>query len=325
VPSGRTVPTFATVGAGQPLDLDEASVRDVLDDELGDAVAPVERDARVAIVVDERDSDLATVPGIDGARRVDDRHAVTHGEAGPGMHERDIPRGQCDGDSGANCGAFARSELDVGRRDEVGTGVAGMGVRRKRQVGVEPTQQDRDVHARVEGRAHKEASLALVCEADPVPTTRAHDERLTVPVWWWPVAAGLVVILGAEIHGGLGWAAAFITDGVLAVVTTWALLRLGGLRIVVDSSGLTVGRLRLDAGDVSAVRPLDRADYRHLLGVGADATARLVTRPWVSTGVRIDLRPDAGGPPYWVVSTRSPAALANAVGQVSGAPSQQGS
>jgi hypothetical protein len=53
------------------------------------------------------------------------------------MGESRIPLRERDGDAGRDEGPFARREGDVDAREQVGTRVAGMGVGRQRQAGIE--------------------------------------------------------------------------------------------------------------------------------------------------------------------------------------------
>jgi Protein of unknown function (DUF3093) len=151
-----------------------------------------------------------------------------------------------------------------------------------------------------------------------VPEPPAYDERLSVPVWWWVVGVALVPLFGAEIHAGFGWIAAIVTDTTLSILVGWALVWLGRTRVTVTADALDAGGRRLDLMAVAAVVMLDRDDVRRVLGRDADASATLVTRPWLHTAVQVRL---ADATPYWVVSTRHPAAVAAAVRRApAGAP-----
>ena len=97
-----------------------------LDDELCDAVAPLEPDGLGRVGVQQGYLDLATVPGIHGARCIDDRHPVPGGQPGPRVHERRVPVRQRDRHPGGHHRARARGEIHVGRGDQVNPGVTGM-------------------------------------------------------------------------------------------------------------------------------------------------------------------------------------------------------
>jgi hypothetical protein len=156
-----------------------------------------------------------------------------------------------------------------------------------------------------------------------------YDERLTVPLWWWPVGVGVTMLLGAEAHAGFGWLAAVLVDGPLLVLVGSALYAVGRTRIRVDGAALRPGRVALALSRVDGVRILDVDARRHRMGTGADVRAVLVTRPWITTAVEVELTtddgPDGDPAPYWLVSTRHPQELAAAVLHSAGTPSQHGS
>ncbi|HNI70134.1 MAG TPA: DUF3093 family protein [Marmoricola sp.] len=58
---------------------------------------------------------------------------------------------------------------------------------------------------------------------------------------------------------------------------------------------------------------LDKEATRELLGVGADARAYLLTRPYLKRSVRVEITDPADPTPYWVIGTRRPAELASAI------------
>jgi hypothetical protein len=131
--------------AGQCLHLVEHGVRHPLHDKLGYPVPPLEADRMVRIGVQQYYLDLATVPGVDRARRVDDRDAVTGGQAGTWMHEGGIPIGERDSYSRADDCSLAGTKLDIRGQVQVTTRVAGVRRRRQRQPPIEPL--DQDLHA----------------------------------------------------------------------------------------------------------------------------------------------------------------------------------
>ena len=88
---------------------------------------------------------LAAVARVDGAGRVDDRQAVAGGQPGPRVHQADVPLGECERDAGRHQGPLPRRERHVDAGHQVGAGVAGVGVRRGREVAIEAEQGDTDV------------------------------------------------------------------------------------------------------------------------------------------------------------------------------------
>ncbi len=138
-------------------------------------------------------------------------------------------------------------------------------------------------------------------------------ERLLAPPSWWCAAAAFAV--------AWGWVALVVSDATAAVVTTVAVALVVGVVLgawgaaVVEAGphGLRVGRVHLEAAHVGRVRALDAATTREVLGPRADARAWLHVRPYVAAALLVEVDDPDDPTPYWVVSSRDPAALAAAL------------
>jgi Protein of unknown function (DUF3093) len=132
-----------------------------------------------------------------------------------------------------------------------------------------------------------------------------YDERLVVPRLWHLWTAGLTAIIASFPAAYVNSAAATIIvyAGVFAGLEV--LLWLGGRASVrVGDGAVTVGATAVPLTDVTAVEVV--GDVRSVLVPGRPAQ----TRPWVPRGVRLVT---ADGP-GWVLSTRRPERLAEAIG-----------
>lgn len=139
------------------------------------------------------------------------------------------------------------------------------------------------------------------------------DERLSVPWWWYVLAIGVAVLLGAEIHMGYpglrSWVGYVVAIAVAVAVPAW----MGRTRVRVDDAGLRVGDEFLPAAAIGRADAVARTDKQTALGPDLDPEALFVHRPWIGPVVRVeDTRPDSGTP-YWVFSVRDPAALLSAL------------
>jgi len=123
-------------------------------------------------------------------------------------------------------------------------------------------------------------------------------------------AAGL---LAAELWLGSPGVRAWLPFVVLLPLTAVGLGWLGRIRIAVRDGELLVDDARLPVRYVADVIPLDVAGRREVLGVGADPLAFVVQRPWVPGAVQVVLDDPADPTPYWVVSSRHPVRLAEAI------------
>lgn len=138
----------------------------------------------------------------------------------------------------------------------------------------------------------------------------AYRERLTVPWWWWLAALALAAFVATELGIGslaLRHPVTYVVAGGLALAGVGWLSR---IRIAVDADHLYVDDARLPRSVIADVTIIDAAGRRDLLGPDAEPLAFMITRPWISTGVRIDLDDPTDPTPYWFVSTRHPQRLA---------------
>lgn len=140
-----------------------------------------------------------------------------------------------------------------------------------------------------------------------------YRERLSVPVRWWVLAAlfaGSVWVAYAVATPSL---VAGLAAGVLSVGAGALLLGYGRVRIEVGPQGLRAGRALLPWWACGGAVPLDPGAMRRLSGPDADARAYLLLRPYLQCGVRVDVRDERDPTPYWLIATRHPDQLSDAV------------
>lgn len=147
----------------------------------------------------------------------------------------------------------------------------------------------------------------------PVDARSAYTERLDLPWWLWLIGLIAAALLAVEIWMGGSGVRAWLPFAVLLPLTAAGLWWLGRIRVGVADSELRVDDARLPVRFVADVVPLDVAGRREVLGVGADPLAFVVQRPWIGGAVQVVLDDPADPTPFWVVSTRHPVELAEAV------------
>jgi hypothetical protein len=81
----------------------------------------------------------------------------------------------------------------------------------------------------------------------------------------------------------------------------------------VDDRVVRAGRARLPLWAVGEAVALDASSTRRLLGRDADPQAYLMTRPWARTAVRVSVIDRRDPHPYWLVASRRPRRLAEAI------------
>jgi hypothetical protein len=140
-----------------------------------------------------------------------------------------------------------------------------------------------------------------------------HSERLTAPWWLWLPVVGLVGLLAAELSAGASQRLSWLPYAVLLGAAVAGLWVLGRLPIAVCDGELRVDDARLPVRYIAGVTVLGPEEKRLLLGPATHPYAFVVQRPWIRGAVQVHLDDPADPTPYWVVSSRRPAALAEAL------------
>ncbi|MFF5171045.1 DUF3093 domain-containing protein [Micromonospora sp. NPDC000089] len=143
--------------------------------------------------------------------------------------------------------------------------------------------------------------------------TAGYAERLSLPWWFWLSALALAGLAAAEIWMGATGVRAWLPFALLIPATLVGLWRLGRVRVAVRDGELWVDDAHLPVRLVADAVPLDADGRREVLGVGADPLAFVVQRPWIGGAVQVVLADPADPTPFWVVSSRHPARLAEAL------------
>lgn len=140
----------------------------------------------------------------------------------------------------------------------------------------------------------------------------SYDERLSVPLSWWPALVVIVAFGIFEIASGFTYVVYVPVSLFLVGFFIVPLVLSGRIRIRVQDGLLRAGGEDLPVNTVTSIQPLDREATRLRLGPQADPAARLVVRGWIGPSVMVRLsNPDPV--PYWMISTRHPEELASAI------------
>lgn len=145
-----------------------------------------------------------------------------------------------------------------------------------------------------------------------------YRERVQPGMSWWLVLACLVAMISIAYGAALGAAVGIAVAIVFAVTLTWGLYRASPL-VVVDEAGLRCGAANLPSSAMGELRIVDGGDLS-TIGRGRDASvgdlAFSVVPAW---GPRraVVIRVDDPSDPHsaWVVATRDPQRLADALGR----------
>ena len=109
------------------------------------------------------------------------------------------------------------------------------------------------------------------------------------------------------------------TTGVVAAIVLYAAcvvaLLMSAPVVAVTSTEVRAGRARLPLSIVGSVEAYRGAEAQLERGQRLDARAWLLIRGWVSPVVKIEVLDETDPTPYWLVSTRAPDAVIEAITQ----------
>lgn len=146
----------------------------------------------------------------------------------------------------------------------------------------------------------------------PTIAAPSYDERLTVPLGWWPVILAIVALGVLEIASGFDYRV-FVPVAIFLVgFFVVPMVLAGRLSVRLRDGVLVAGKNELPVMSISQIQPLEREEARLKLGPQADPAAHLVVRGWIGPAVVLRLS-NPSPVPYWVVSSRRPHELAAAI------------
>ncbi len=139
----------------------------------------------------------------------------------------------------------------------------------------------------------------------------AYVEKLSPTITWWFVALFLSSMTAAMVYPVWHIGAIVVPAVVFALAAFWLVSM--GAKILVTDTHFYAGRAHIERSYITEVEPLDSDAAFQARGPQLDARAFLMIRPWVKQAVRVHINDPADPTPYWVVSTKRPAALARAL------------
>lgn len=139
----------------------------------------------------------------------------------------------------------------------------------------------------------------------------AYRERLWPSLGVWLVVPLMGVTAAVAVLPVSTVGAAVAAPAVMAALTGWA-VRASPV-VAVDHGHLVAGRARLPLRHVGVVEAWRGEDASAQRGPLLDARAHLLLRGWVGPVVTVRIDDPEDPTPYWVVSTRSPERLRDAL------------
>lgn len=139
-----------------------------------------------------------------------------------------------------------------------------------------------------------------------------YRERVAPPLAWWIIGLGITATLCVAVIAYVELPVA-LTFTCFAFAAVIAGLLAYAARIEVRDGELRVGRYRLEREYIGEVRALDARQTDEAFGPHADRDALFVSRPYVRTSVRVGIDDAADPHPAWLVASRRPEELAEAI------------
>lgn len=159
---------------------------------------------------------------------------------------------------------------------------------------------------------HAPRLVLMPWEAIPMAPPR-YREHLSTPPWGWAVSLGLVLTLGMAFWIPLGAVAGILCLALGGALVVWLLVATAPT-ITVNERELRIGRVHIDADQIGLVATLDADATANARGANADPRAFTIMRPlYAKESVSLEIL-DAEDPhPYWLISSRDPQALGQAI------------
>ena len=140
-----------------------------------------------------------------------------------------------------------------------------------------------------------------------------YRERLWPTVWLY-VSTALIIPASILVFMPINIFVGYITAAVLYGGIVLFLLA-SAPTIEVDDVELRAGKARLPIEIIGAVATFDGAHATLERGQHLDARAWLMIRGWVSPVAKVHLTDESDPTPYWLLSSRTPELLADAIAQ----------
>jgi hypothetical protein len=140
-----------------------------------------------------------------------------------------------------------------------------------------------------------------------------YRERLRVPIRWWFQWTLMVSSFWLAMIVAVPEPLAWTVSAMLLLVMAVLLRSYGAPVITVTDDWLSAGRAKIERRHLGSVVALDAQAMRLQAGRDAEGRAHLLLRPYISTGVRVGIDDPCDPTPYWLISSRHAASLAEAL------------
>jgi hypothetical protein len=137
-------------------------------------------------------------------------------------------------------------------------------------------------------------------------------EQLSWGFGVWSFIAMLCLSIYLSIWAPLGNLAAIMVTAI-SLCAAFALSIKMRTTIYVTNQMLHVNKAKIDLKYIKSATALTPVEYKRMIGVAADPAAFLAINFWVKSGVKVELKDKKDPTPYWLISSRNPKKLVNAL------------
>lgn len=137
-------------------------------------------------------------------------------------------------------------------------------------------------------------------------------EQLSWGFGVWSFIAMLCLSIYLSIWAPLGNLAAIMVTAI-SLCAAFALSIKMRTTIYVTNQMLHVNKAKIDLKYIKSATVLTPVEYKKMIGVAADPAAFLAINFWVKSGVKVELKDKKDPTPYWLISSRNPKKLVNAL------------
>ncbi len=123
---------------------------------------------------------------------------------------------------------------------------------------------------------------------------------------------GLDLSIVIAVWAGLGNTSALIAAIISSAFTAY-LYSISTLRISVERDSYSVGRATIEKKYLGDIRVLTAEEFRSLRGPGINPGAFHAFRFWIKCGLQVEIKDSRDPTPYWLVSSKSPEKLREAL------------
>lgn len=158
-------------------------------------------------------------------------------------------------------------------------------------------------------------------KTDKATGTRVlYSETQRVPLSWWLATAGVVAIIAWQAQMGRDWWWSIVAGVIAAALATWGLIALSRTKVEVveDSRGgriIRAGDAQLPASVVDRTLVIPPTAKQAALGRQLDPAAFVIHKGWIPTMAMLVLDDPLDPTPYWLVSSKNPQELLEALGR----------